>query len=99
MRVIISPRAEADLLEIDHHIALDSPRSADRQIQQLQLACMSLGDGPLRFAIVRNRNGVEVRRAVRGSYSIFYVVRGEEVYVARILHSSRDFRKFFGEDD
>jgi toxin ParE1/3/4 len=99
MRVVISPRAGTDLREIEHYIALDSPRSADRQIAQLQAMCQSLADSPTRFAVIRKRNGIEVRRAVQGRYSIFYVVRPTEIYVARILHAARDLRRLFGEPD
>ena len=53
----------------------------------------------MRFAVIRKRNGIEVRRAVQGRYSIFYVVRPTEIYVARILHAARDLRKLFGEPD
>ena len=89
MRVIISPRAEADLLDIEHYIALDSPRNAHRQATRIQLACASLANAPLRFAVIRRRGEIEVRRLVEGRYSIFYVVRLNSVFVARILHAGQ----------
>lgn len=95
MRVTISPEAGADIADIGNYIAQDSPRAAQDIMDRLQAVCASLSQSPRRFPVVRKRDEVEVRHAVRGSYSIYYVVQPAEVYVLRVLHSARDADEFF----
>jgi len=99
MRVIISPAAEADITDIGDYIARDSPQAAEDVVGRLYTVCTSLSQSPRRFPVVRRRGDVEVRRAVRGSYSIYYVVQPAEVNVVHVLHAARDAEKILFPDD
>jgi plasmid stabilization system protein ParE len=43
----LTPKAEADLVEIGDRIAADNPRAARRLLAQIEKACALLGEGPL----------------------------------------------------
>ncbi len=89
MRVVISPPARADILDIGRHIGGDSPRAADATMDRLQARCGNLQRLPLRFAVAYP-GPPPVHRTSVGSYCIFYTVRADHVRVERILHSARD---------
>jgi toxin ParE1/3/4 len=95
MRVTISGPALIDLVDIGRFVARDSRVSASRLVKRLRVAALSLGQSPERFAIVRRRSDEDIRRMATGTYSIFYVVRQNDVFVVRILHSARDIERFF----
>ncbi|MEO8882889.1 MAG: type II toxin-antitoxin system RelE/ParE family toxin [Devosia sp.] len=99
MKVHFSRRSRRDLAEIGDYIAKDSPRQAYRLVSRLEDYCAGLAEKSRRFPVVRERSGAELRRAVSGSYSIFYVVQLDTVSIVRILHSASDFEKLFGADD
>ena len=50
MRVILTPRAEADLEEIGDYIARDNRLNALHFITELRTHCKAIGDAPLAYA-------------------------------------------------
>jgi toxin ParE1/3/4 len=80
--------AEADLSEIAHYIAADSPKTALRFVDELRTHCLRLTEFPARNPL-REEYGVGVRVAVHGHYLIFYVAYDNAVAIERILHASR----------
>jgi toxin ParE1/3/4 len=80
--------AEADLAEIALYIAADSPKTALSFVDELRRHCRQLTEHPARNPL-REQYGAGVRVAVHGKYLIFYVERGNEVIIERILHGAR----------
>ena len=99
-RVIITPRARADLDEIWSHIALDSPSAADRLIDRIVARCQGLADhphlGPARLEIAADARGLVI-----GDYLTLYRVLGADAQIVRVVHGARRLRGMFdlGPDD
>jgi plasmid stabilization system protein ParE len=95
MRLIVSPSARADLIEIADFIAVDAPIRAQSFVEELYDACAELTHAPLRFAEVGPIKGM--RRRVHGRYSIYYRINGDELEIVRIASGARDLQKLFPE--
>ena len=94
MKVIFSPSARADLVDITRYIAADNPSSAQTFRNGLVQASQRLGDAPL-IGRMRPELGEGLRSFVYGRYLIFYRVHSTELRVERFLHGARDI----GPDD
>jgi plasmid stabilization system protein ParE len=97
MRLRFSTESKADLREIGDYIALDNPLRALTFVDELEECCRALAEMPLRFPRVP-RSGMEMRRRVFKGYSIFYVLDGDAVTIARVLNNAVDYeQKLFPE--
>jgi len=95
MRAVqVSDQAKQDLIEIWEYIAVDSPRAADRLLQNLVNTYLRLGQTP---GMGRNRS--ELRPNIHsipvGNYLIFYRFDAQQVSVVRVLHGARNLRAIF----
>jgi plasmid stabilization system protein ParE len=97
MRLIISPSARNDLIEITDFIAQDAPKRAQSFVEELYVACAELTRSPRRFAEIES-SIPGLRRRVYGRYSIYYRIKGDELEIARIASSARDLHKLFPDD-
>ncbi len=95
MRVIIAPRALADLEAIGDFVARENPRRAISFVGELRDRCLSLSENPERFPLAERLAGV--RKISHGSYLIFYSVYPDRVTIARILHAATDYYARFPE--
>jgi toxin ParE1/3/4 len=90
-----SGRSFFDTDEQADYIAQDNMDAADRYLDAVELAVLSLGNKPNRGTLYRTQNpklkGLH-RLAVPGfkNYLIFYYDRPTHVEVVRILHGARD---------
>jgi toxin ParE1/3/4 len=91
----ISLRADADLDEIWMYIAQDNPRAADRTEQALHDAMEQLARMP-GLGHQRPDASERYRFWSVGSYLIAYRLEKDVVHVVRVLHGSRDIRRFLG---
>ena len=89
MKIIVSDRADNDLMSIFAHLHQRSSRAAevmaaeiDRCLQNMSLFPFS---GPARPEL-----GPDVRSVIVSPYLIFYAVRGDHITILRILHGNRD---------
>lgn len=89
MRVRLSKRSEIDLEEIGDYIAIDSPMNAVRFVLELREACQKIGRMPSGYR-PRPELGDGLRSSTLKSYTIFFVVKDDEVLVMRVLHGARD---------
>jgi plasmid stabilization system protein ParE len=96
-RVIILPKADADVLEAFAWIAERSPNAAARWLAGLRKAIGQLNKMPLRHPIAleeSERFGVEFRQMTYGrkpgTYRILFTVEGYTVLLHYIRHSARD---------
>lgn len=89
MSLILSPEAEADLLDIWAYIADDSPINADRFIDRLYEKAEKLCDFPKR-GVDRSHLLPDLRCLVVARYCIYYRESESGIEIVRVLHSARD---------
>ena len=93
-RVVITPRAGADLDAIWLHVALDSPAAADRLIDRIVARCQGLADHP-HLGPGRPEIAPDVRVLVVGDYLALYRVDGFGAVVVRVVHGARRLKDLF----
>ena len=98
MKVTHSLLAEADIDAIATYIAADSPRAARKLTNDLYDAADALAQLPESFALAPGVENLGIRRRAFGNYSIFFIVRLEDVLVLRVMHSARDYPRLFPAD-
>ena len=88
MRVRYTTRARADLQEIYAYLHSRSPRGALNVRTAIRNAAASLGQDPRRG---QDTDAPDVRRlpVVRYNYAIYFRVRGGDVQIVHIRHTSR----------
>ena len=98
-QLLLSPLAEADLVEIALFISDGNPTRARSFIAELEQFALTIAATPF---LGRARN--ELRRGLRSipfvgySYTIYYraLPRREGIRVERVLHAARDVERVFG---
>ncbi len=88
-KVLSTPLANRDLLEIGLHIAQESPRAADKILTTIGQKCEMLAHSP-RLGRKRDELAHGLRSFPVGSYVIFYRVAHNGVEIIRVLHGARD---------
>jgi toxin ParE1/3/4 len=89
-RLLLSPRAAADLEEIADYIARDNPVRAARFVAELEATCRAVAETPELYP-ARTDLAPGLRMAVHGRYLVLYRLPGENtVRVERVLHSARN---------
>jgi toxin ParE1/3/4 len=91
----LSPLAKSDLAEIWHHIRLDKPVAADRQIAKFFRAFQMLARNS-ELGQQRPEFGSNLRTFSVGNYVIVYRPFAEGVEIARVVSGYRDFEALFG---
>jgi len=89
VKVVVSPAARADLIEIAAYIARDNPSRALGFVDELETRCLDLGQAP-GIGVRRVELGDGVRMVSHGRYLIFYRVHETFVRIERVMHSARD---------
>jgi plasmid stabilization system protein ParE len=86
------PSAQHDLLLILDFIAQDSPNRAGAFVDKLDERIGALERHPMLGRIPRHQKLREdgYRVLVIDSYLVFYIVRGREIEVHRVVHGSRN---------
>jgi len=91
-RVVYSPNADADLLNVAAYIAQDKPEAALRWVQTIREKCDLLAGHP-EMGQERRGYGVPGCRSFSvGNYVILFRAIDQSIEVARIVHGSRDLR-------
>ena len=91
-RVIYSPSANDDLVDIAAYIAQDKPDAAFRWVQAIKDECELLAEQP-DMGEERLRFGVpDCRSFSIGNYVVFYRAIEDKIHVARIVQRSRDLK-------
>jgi toxin ParE1/3/4 len=90
-RLLLSPRAAADLEEIADYIARDNPVRAASFVAELEATCQAVAASPEHYP-ARSDLAPGLRMAVRGRYLVLYRnLPGENtVRVERVLHGARN---------
>lgn len=86
------PIAQGDLISIFDFIAQDSPKRALSFVEQLDQRIGRLEQYPSLGRVPRHPNLREYgyRVLIVESYLVFYIVRGHEIEVHRVVHGSRN---------
>ena len=86
------PSAQHDLLSIFDFIAQDNPNRASALVDKLDKRIGALERHPMPGRIPRHQKLREdgYRVLVIESYLVFYIVRGREIEVHRVVHGSRN---------
>jgi plasmid stabilization system protein ParE len=95
-RYRLTPKANADLLEIWSYIAADSIESADRVETAIYDACAFLAQAPLRGHGRKDLTSLPVRfwTILRyPNYVIVYDPEARPLNIIRILHGARDLAR------
>ena len=87
-------QARADLIDIWLHIAADDPGAADRVLDRLELAAMSLTENP-RIGPARDDIRPGLRYLVSDTCLILYRVVEDGLEIVRVLHGRRDLFGLF----
>jgi toxin ParE1/3/4 len=94
-KLLRSPAAAADLVEIWDYIADDNPAAATRMLERIERTARKL----LRNAKAgRERAELSpgLRSVVCRPYVVFYRLVGASVEIVRVLHGARDIDNIFG---
>lgn len=85
----LSPKAEADLVDIADYIAQDSPAAALRLIERIEKACATVGDNPL-HGPARPEIAADTRAWIVGRYLILYRPIPAGAEIVRVIHGARN---------
>lgn len=90
-RLLISPRAAADLDEIGEFIARDNPARAASFVAELEAKCRTIASFPEGYP-ARPDLAEDIRMAVHGRYLLFFreLEDNGAVRIERVLHGARD---------
>jgi toxin ParE1/3/4 len=90
-RLLLSPRAAADLTEIAEYIAKDNLLRAATFVAELEAKCRSVAAAPEIYPL-RNDLAAGIRMAVHRRYLVLFRDLAQErtVRIERVLHGARD---------
>jgi len=89
-RLIWSPRARQDLIDICDFIARDSRQRAAELSDRLVELIEHLPEQPYAGSIVPEYERSDLRERFLFKYRVLYLIRENDVEVVRILHGARD---------
>jgi toxin ParE1/3/4 len=93
-RLLKTPEAEEDLVEIALYIEGDNPDAADRLLDQFDQTFQRLSEFPL-MGRHRDELAAGLRSFPVGNYVIYYLPLRDGIDVVRVLHGARDVRRIF----
>lgn len=104
MRLVYSPQARKDLLEIKSYIAVNlvSPQAAENVISRILKSCSNLKEFSSLGGELKNKFDVntDMRYLVTSNYIIFYRCENDIVKIIRILDARTDYMQIlFGQDN
>jgi len=94
MRIIRTPAAETDLIDIWLYIAADSQKAADKLLDAIGDRIAPLKDHPF-LGAARPDIAPDARLLPVGNYVILYRVLPDAVEIVRIVHGARDASVLF----
>ena len=90
-RLLLSPRAAADLEEIGDYIARENPARAASFVAELEAKCRAVAETPELYP-ARADLAPGLRMAVHGRYLVLYRALPDQkaVRIERVLHGARN---------
>jgi toxin ParE1/3/4 len=96
-RLVVSPEARSDLVEIWRYLGARSSRATARVMQEIRARFQMLVDFP-ESGIRREELRAGLRSFPVENYVIFYFIIDGGVEVVRVLHGRRDIEAIFSVD-
>jgi toxin ParE1/3/4 len=95
-KLLLSPRAAADLEEIADYIARDNSARAASFVAELEAKCRAVAASPELYP-ARDDLAPGLRMAVHGRYLVIYrdLPRDGVVRIERVLHGARNLPQLF----
>ena len=93
-KLVILPAARADLIDIGDFIALDNRTRAASFVAEIEAKIVEVGERPGSFQ-KRDELNKGLRHARHGRYLIFFIEKGDEVQIVRVIEGSRDLPRLF----
>jgi len=90
LRILRTPAAEQDLVDIWRYIAEDNEQAAGRVLDRFDQLLRMLADNPL-AGRARPELGDDIRSLPSGNYVLFYRVESELLILVRALSGYMDF--------
>ncbi len=87
--------AENDLTEIIIYIAQDSQTAANKLLSHIESSLENLSEHPY-IGVIPQENtiaGAGFRYLVVENYLIFYIIEDKAIFVHRIIHGARDYKR------
>ena len=91
----ITPKAEADLLEVWHYVAQCGQTRADAFLERILQQCRQLAQFP-RMGRARDNLAQNLRSFPVKKFIIFYRPVDGTVEIVRVLYGARDIESIFG---
>ena len=89
MKIVYSPRAIADLIEIADYLTVRSPPGARAVEQRIHATVSLLAQSPGAGRALEQRPAVRVIPLGRYPYLVFYKVSGDELTILHVRHGAR----------
>jgi len=93
-KLVILPAARADLIDMGDFIALDNRPRAASFVAEMEAKIVEVGERPGSFQ-KRDELHKGLRHARHGRYLIFFIEKGDEVQIVRVIEGSRDLPRLF----
>ncbi|MBL0933896.1 MAG: type II toxin-antitoxin system RelE/ParE family toxin [Rhizobiaceae bacterium] len=94
MRLLRTPAAERDLIDIWTYIATDNPDAADRLLDAIGDRIAQLLDHP-KLGRLRPDIAADARFLPIGNYVVLYRLDGQTIEIVRVVHGARDVTSLF----
>ncbi|UOA16606.1 type II toxin-antitoxin system RelE/ParE family toxin [Sulfitobacter dubius] len=94
VKLVILPAARVDLIDIGDFIALDNRPRAASFVAEIEAKIVEVGERPDSFQ-KRDELHKGLRHARHGRYLIFFLEKGDEVQIVRVIEGSRDLPRLF----
>jgi toxin ParE1/3/4 len=91
-RLVLSPLAEKDLIEILDYIARDKPEAALRWVEKIRTTCKIIAENPEIGERRTEFKTGQFRSTLVGKYVVFYRPISDGIEVARVVSGARDVR-------
>lgn len=101
MKIVKLPQALIDLVETADYFADDATEVADRFFDAFEATLDDILRTPKIGSIRKFRNKTDVRMWFVHGFEkslIFYTENAEEIVILRIIHSARNYTRFFDAD-
>jgi toxin ParE1/3/4 len=96
-RIIRSPQAQRDVVQIWAHIAADNMKAADKLIDAFDQKLNILKDFP-GMGQLREELASKLRSLPVGNYLLFYRPIPDGIELVRVLHGARNLSRLFGRE-
>lgn len=101
MKIVKLPQAITDLVETAEYIAENDPDIADRFFDAFEATVQDICRTPKIGPAKRYRDTKDIRMWFIAGFEkslIFYTENTDEIVILRVIHSERDYTRFFDED-